>query len=44
MSRHSSSLVNGSTARSRVMSVVSSRPLPQGMVDEKAKGPAGIGQ
>jgi len=44
MSRHRSSLLNVSTARSRVIRVVSSLFLPQGMVDEKAKGPRTIGQ
>ena len=34
----------GSTARRRVDRVVSSRLRPQGIVAEKAKGPAGIGQ
>jgi hypothetical protein len=44
VSRQTSSLPKGSTARSRVMRVVSSRFLPHGMVDEKANGPAGRGQ
>jgi len=43
-STQSSSFENGSTARSRVMRVVSSRFIPQGTVDVKAKGPAVIGQ
>lgn len=43
-SMHKSSLVSGSTARRRVVSVVSARLFPQGMVDEKANGPAVIGQ
>ena len=44
MSRQTSSLPNGSTARSRVIRVVSSRLLPHGIVDEKANGPAATGQ
>lgn len=44
MSRQRSSLLNGSTARRRVFKVVNARWLPQGMVEESAKGPAGIGQ
>lgn len=44
ISMHRSSFPNGSTARSWVMSVVSSRSRPQGIVDEKAKGPCATGQ
>ena len=44
MSRQTSSLPNGSTARSRVIRVVSSRFLPHGIVVEKANGPAATGQ
>jgi len=44
MSMQSNSLLNGSTARSRVCRVVSSRPVPSGAYEAKAKGPAGMGQ
>ena len=44
MSRQTSSLPEGSTARSCVVRVVRSRLLPHGTVDEKANGPALTGQ
>ena len=44
MFRQTRSLPKGSTARSCVIRVVSSRVLPHGMVDEKANGPALTGQ
>jgi len=44
MLRQTRSLPEGSTARSCVIRVVSSRLLPHGMVDEKANGPAATGQ
>jgi hypothetical protein len=40
----SNSLLKGSTARNRVVNVVSSRFLPQGIDAENPKGPAGMGQ
>ena len=43
-SMQTSSLLKGSTARKRVSSVVSARRFPQGIIDEKANGPAGMGQ
>lgn len=43
-SMQTSSKPNGSTARRRVVSVVSSRLSPHGIRDEKVNGPAGIGQ
>jgi hypothetical protein len=42
--RQTRSFPKGSTARSCVIRVVSSRLLPHGMVDEKANGPASTGQ
>jgi hypothetical protein len=42
--RQRRSFPDGSTARSWVIRVVSSRLLPHGMVDEKANGPAATGQ
>jgi hypothetical protein len=44
ISTHRSSFPKGSTARSWVMSVVSSRSRPQGIVDEKANDPCTTGQ
>jgi len=44
ISIHTSSVENGSTARSRVIRVVSSRLLPHGIVEENANGPGEIGQ
>ena len=44
MSMQSNSLLNGSTARSRVCRVASSRLVLRGAYEEKAKGPAGMGQ
>lgn len=44
ISRHTNSFPKGSTARRRVIRVVSSRCLPHGIVDEKANGPVTIGQ
>lgn len=43
-SKQNNSLVNGSTARTWVESVVRTRWFPKGTVTEKAKGPAGMGQ
>lgn len=44
VSRHNSSFESGSTARSRVIRVVSWRLLPIGIEDANAKGPGEIGQ
>jgi hypothetical protein len=42
--RHNSSLLNGSTARRRVLRVVSGRFGPHGIAEERANWPAGSGQ
>ena len=44
MSMQSNSLLNGSTARSRVCRVASSWFVVRGAYEENAKGPAGMGQ